>query len=48
LMGFASNLIARLLARQFWLSWVGLAIITAVALRMIWSGMGEVLGHLTG
>jgi YjbE family integral membrane protein len=48
LMGFASNLIARLLARQFWLSWVGLAIITAVALRMIWSGMGEVVGHLTG
>jgi YjbE family integral membrane protein len=41
LMGLASNL----LARQFWLSWVGLAIITAVALRMIWSGAGEVLGH---
>jgi YjbE family integral membrane protein len=45
LMGFASNLIARLLAHQFWLSWVGLAIITAVALRMIWAGSGEVLGH---
>ncbi|HWB52273.1 MAG TPA: YjbE family putative metal transport protein [Stellaceae bacterium] len=46
LMGVASTLVARLLARHFWLSWLGLAIITAVALRMIWSGSGDVLSHL--
>ena len=45
LMGIASQLIARLLARYFWLAWVGLAIIAAVALRMIWAGGGEVLVH---
>jgi YjbE family integral membrane protein len=46
LMGVASNLVARLLARHFWLSWVGLAIITLVALRMIMFGGGEVLGSV--
>lgn len=46
LMGVASTLVARLLARHFWLSWVGLAVIAVVALRMIWSGGGEVLGHV--
>jgi YjbE family integral membrane protein len=45
LMGIASTLVARLLARHFWLSWLGLAIIAAVALRMIWGGSVEVLGH---
>jgi YjbE family integral membrane protein len=45
LMGVASSLVARLLERYAWLSWLGLAIIAAVALRMIWSGGGEVLGH---
>jgi YjbE family integral membrane protein len=45
LMGIASQLIARLLARYFWLAWVGLAIIAVVALRMIWAGGGEVLIH---
>jgi YjbE family integral membrane protein len=45
LMGIASQLIARLLARYFWLAWVGLAIIAVVALRMIWAGGGEVLVH---
>ena len=48
LMGIASTLVARLLARHFWLSWLGLAIIAVVALRMIWEGAGEVLGHLHG
>ena len=48
LMGIASTLVARLLARHFWLSWLGLAIIAVVALRMIWDGAGEVLGHLQG
>jgi YjbE family integral membrane protein len=48
LMGIASTLVARLLARHFWLSWLGLVIIAVVALRMIWDGAGEVLRHLHG
>ena len=43
LMGVASTYIARLLDRYFWISWVGLGIITCVALRMIWEGSTEVL-----
>jgi YjbE family integral membrane protein len=43
LMGIASNYIARSLERHFWISWVGLAIITFVALRMIWDGSTEVI-----
>jgi YjbE family integral membrane protein len=46
LMGLASALVARLLARLPWLAWLGLAIIAAVALRMIWDGGGEVLVHV--
>jgi YjbE family integral membrane protein len=46
LMGLASALVARLLARLPWLAWLGLAIIAVVALRMIWEGGGEVLGHV--
>jgi YjbE family integral membrane protein len=46
LMGLASNFIARLLARFHWIAWVGLGIITVVALRMIYEGSAEVL-HLT-
>lgn len=43
LMGVASTWIARLLDRYFWISWVGLGIITFVALRMIWGGSTEIL-----
>ena len=43
LMGVASNYIARLLERHFWISWVGLGIITFVALKMIWEGSTEVI-----
>jgi YjbE family integral membrane protein len=43
LMGVASTYIARLLDRHFWISWVGLGIITFVALRMIWGGSTQVL-----
>ena len=43
LMGVASNYIARLLERHFWISWVGLGIITFVALRMVWEGSTEVI-----
>ncbi len=43
LMGIASSWIARLLDRMFWISWVGLGIITFVALRMIWDGSTEII-----
>jgi YjbE family integral membrane protein len=43
LMGIAATYIARLLERYFWISWVGLGIITFVALRMIWDGSAEIL-----
>jgi YjbE family integral membrane protein len=43
LMGVASTYIARLLDRAFWLSWVGLGIITLVALRMIWEGGAQIV-----
>jgi YjbE family integral membrane protein len=43
LMGVASIFIARLLDRASWLSWIGLGIITLVALRMIWGGSTQLL-----
>ena len=46
LMALASNVIARLLTRHHWIAWIGLGIITVVALRMILEGSAEVL-HLT-
>jgi YjbE family integral membrane protein len=42
LMGVAATFIAKLLARHHWLNYVGLAIITLVALTMIWEGAAEV------
>jgi YjbE family integral membrane protein len=45
LMGLAATAIARLLDRYFWIAWVGLAIITLVALRMIWEGSEQILAH---
>ncbi len=43
LMGFAANLVARLLLRYHWLAYVGLLTVVAVALRMIWEGGHAVL-----
>ena len=43
LMGVASNFVARLLNRYSWISWVGLGIITFVALHMIWDGSEEII-----
>src|SRR5581483_5014821 len=48
LMGVAANFIARLLQRQRWIAYVGLAIILYVALDMIWRGFLEVKPHLFG
>jgi YjbE family integral membrane protein len=45
LMGIASNFVARLLNRYAWVSWVGLGIITFVALRMIWDGSEQIIGQ---
>jgi YjbE family integral membrane protein len=42
LMGFAANLLSRVLERQRWIAWVGLLIVLYVALKMIWEGWLEV------
>ena len=42
LMGFAANVIARLLHRYRWIAYVGLAIVVYVALDMIWRGFWDV------
>lgn len=46
LMGAASVLVARLLDRHFWLSWIGLAIVAVVAVRMIYDGSTAVVHAL--
>jgi YjbE family integral membrane protein len=46
LTGVASAYVARLLERHFWISWIGLGIITFVATRMIWEGSTEVLDRV--
>jgi YjbE family integral membrane protein len=43
LMGVASNVVAKLLARHRWVAWIGLAIVAAVALRMIYDGSTEIM-----
>lgn len=43
LMGAAASLIARLLDRYHWIAYIGLAVITYVALSMVWHGGGEIL-----
>ncbi|AWB06733.1 hypothetical protein A6A40_16895 (plasmid) [Azospirillum humicireducens] len=45
LMGAAANVIAHMLHKHRWIGWVGLLIITYVALDMIWRGSREVLNH---
>jgi YjbE family integral membrane protein len=42
LMGVAANVVARLLHRQRWIAYVGLAIVLYVALDMIWRGAWQV------
>jgi YjbE family integral membrane protein len=42
-MGLAAAVIARLLNRQQWIAYVGLAVIVYVALAMIWDGTVEVV-----
>ena len=45
LMGVASSVIARLLNTHRWIAWVGLAVILYVALRMVYEGADQLLGH---
>ena len=46
LMGAAANMIAHVLHKHRWIGWVGLLIITYVALDMIWRGSNEVLRQM--
>lgn len=46
LMGLAANLLARVLERQRWIAWIGLAIVLYVAVKMIWEGWVEVAGAM--
>src|SRR5436853_4302749 len=43
LMGVAASVIARMLTRFYWISYIGLVIIAWVAFSMIWEGSQEVL-----
>ena len=47
MMGAAANLIAKLLERYRWISYVGLAIVVYVALSMIWKGSHDVMAAFT-
>lgn len=46
LMGVAANFVAGLLARYRWIAWIGLLIVLAVALQLIWKGGHDVADHL--
>jgi YjbE family integral membrane protein len=46
LMGVAANLIASVLERLRWISWIGLAIVLYIAVTMIWHGAHEVAGAI--
>jgi YjbE family integral membrane protein len=46
LMGLAADLLARVLHRQRWIAWAGLAVVVFVALRMIWEGAHQVAGAM--
>jgi YjbE family integral membrane protein len=45
MMGVAASLIARLLNKHRWIAWVGLLIILYVAIKMIYEGSDQLLGH---
>ena len=47
LMGFAAELLARVIERQRWIAWAGLIVVVFVALRMIWHGSHQVAGALS-
>jgi YjbE family integral membrane protein len=45
LMGVAASFIARLLHKFRWIAWVGLVIILYVAVRMLYEGVDQLVGH---
>jgi predicted tellurium resistance membrane protein TerC len=45
LMGAAASVIASVLNKMRWIAWVGLAIILFVAIRMVYDGIDEMVGH---
>jgi predicted tellurium resistance membrane protein TerC len=45
MMGAAASVIAAVLNKMRWIAWVGLAIILFVAVRMIYEGADQLLGH---
>ena len=45
LMGLASSFIAGLLNKHRWIAWVGLVVILYVAVRMVYEGADQLLGH---
>jgi YjbE family integral membrane protein len=45
LMGLAASFIARLLTKFRWIAWIGLAIILYVAVKMLYEGADQLLGH---
>jgi YjbE family integral membrane protein len=48
LMGVAADLLARLLQKQRWIAWLGLAIVAYVAVVMIFDGWRDVWPHVRG
>jgi YjbE family integral membrane protein len=48
LMGVASEITGRLIARHRWIAWFGLAIVAGVALKMIYEGSTEIVTRLSG
>ena len=42
-MGLAATLIARLLARNHWVAYLGVAVILYVSLNMIWKGAIQII-----
>jgi len=48
MMAVAASLIARLLERYRWISWIGLLVVLAVAIELIVKGGGEVWTHVGG
>jgi YjbE family integral membrane protein len=45
LMGIAASLIAQLLTKHRWIAWLGLAIILYVAVKMLYEGADQLVGH---
>jgi YjbE family integral membrane protein len=48
LMGLAANLVAKIIQRYHWISWLGLILILYVALKMIWEGWHQVAPLVVG